>query len=346
MRHLRSRRLSIVLVLGAAWFVSVRAADTPGTAMARAGSAFVAALSTEQRGVAVFPLGDKERLAWHFIPTEMFPRRGLTIKEMTEPQRALARDLLKTGLSERGYLTASSIMELENVLRVLEPGGQFARDPERYFVSVFGTPSAKGAWGWRVEGHHLSLHFSIVDGGVVASAPTFFGTNPAEVRTGPKQGQRILASQEDAARALLNELTAAQRSSAIINAVAPTDILTMNRLPIAPLEPAGVRAAELTASQRDGLVRLIESYTSLMAPEIGAERLSRVRKAGIEQVAFAWAGEAERGRKHYYRVQGPTFLIEFDNTQNDGNHVHSVWRDFNGDFGQDVLRAHISADHQ
>jgi hypothetical protein len=345
MRDLRSRRLFIVLLLGAAWFVSARAADAPGTAMARAGSAFVAALSTEQRGAALFPLEDKERLAWHFIPTEMFPRHGLTIKEMTEPQRALARDLLKTGLSERGYLTATSIMELENVLRALEAGGQFVRDPERYFVSVFGTPSAKGAWGWRVEGHHLSLHFSVVDGSVAASAPTFFGTNPAEVRTGPKQGQRILSAQEDAARALLNELNPTQRSTAMINAVAPTDILTMNRLPIAPLAPAGVRAAELTGLQREALMRVVESYTSLMAPEIGADRLSRLRKAGVEQIGFAWAGEAERGRKHYYRVQGPTFLIEYDNTQNDGNHVHSVWRDFNGDFGQDLLRQHLTADH-
>jgi hypothetical protein len=335
----------MALLLGAAWLVSINAADAPGTAMARAGSAFVAALTTEQRGVALFPLDGKERLAWHFIPTEMFPRHGLTIKEMTEPQRALARDLLKTGLSERGYLTASSIMELENVLRVLEAGGQFVRDPERYFVSVFGTPSATGAWGWRVEGHHVSVHFSVVDGAVAASAPTFFGTNPAEVRSGPQQGQRILGPQEDAARSLLNELTAAQRSTAIINSVAPTDIVTMNRLPITPLSPAGVRAAELTASQRDALMRVVESYASLMAPEIAADRLARIRKAGIEQVAFAWAGEAERGKKHYYRIQGPTFLIEFDNTQNDGNHVHSVWRDFDGDFGEDVLRRHISAAH-
>jgi len=192
MRRLRLPRPLMALLLGAAWLVSINAADAPGTAMARAGSAFVAALNAEQRGVALFPLDGKERLAWHFIPTEMFPRHGLTIKEMTEPQRALARDLLKTGLSERGYLTASSIMELENVLRVLEAGGQFVRDPERYFVSVFGTPSAKGAWGWRVEGHHVSLHFSVVDGAVAASAPTFFGTNPAEVRSGPQQGFRNL----------------------------------------------------------------------------------------------------------------------------------------------------------
>jgi hypothetical protein len=346
MRAVFSPRPLVALLLGAVWFVSMNAADAPGTAMARAGSAFAAALTPEQRSLALFPLESKERLAWHFIPTEMFPRHGLTIKEMTEPQRRLAHDLLKTGLSERGYLTASSIMELENVLRVLEAGGQFVRDPERYFVSVFGTPAAKGAWGWRVEGHHLSLHFSVVDGAVAASAPTFFGTNPAEVRSGPQQGKRILAAQEDAGRALLNELTQTQRATAVINTTAPTDILTMNQLPITPLTPGGVRAADLTPPQRDALMRVVESYTGLMAPEIGADRLARIRKAGIEQVAFAWAGEAERGRKHYYRVQGPTFLIEFDNTQNDGNHIHSVWRDFNGDFGEDLLRQHLSAAHQ
>ena len=345
MRCFRSPRALIVLLFAVAWLASVTAQDPVGAAMTRAGTAFLGGLTPEQRTVAQFAFDADERLKWHFIPTEMFPRNGLTIKAMTEPQRALARELLKTGLSARGYLTATSIMALENVLRELEPGGQFVRDPERYFVSVFGTPSANGHWGWRFEGHHVSLHFTVADGAVAAAAPTFFGTNPAEVRGGPKQGDRYLGAQEDTARGLLNALDAKQRAAAVIDTTAPTDILTMNRLPITPLAPAGLRAAELTASQRDALMRIVETYTSLMAPEIGAGRLEKIRKAGVEQITFVWAGEAERGRKHYYRLQGPTFLIEYDNTQNDGNHVHSVWRDFNGDFGRDVLREHISAGH-
>jgi hypothetical protein len=305
----------------------------------------LAALSPEQRSAATFPFEGDERFRWHFIPTETFPRKGLTIKAMSEPQRALARELLRTGLSQRGYLTAAAIMELETVLRALETNGQFSRDPVLYFVSVFGTPSATGAWGWRVDGHHLSVHFTVQDGAVVGGAPTFFGTNPAEVRSGPRQGDRLLAPQEDAARSLLQALDPAQRAKAVVNATAPTDILTMNQAAIQPLPPSGIPAAELTAPQRERLMRLVETYTSLMTAGIAADRTARIQKAGVDKIAFAWAGEGERGRKHYYRVQGPTFLIEFDNTQNDGNHVHSVWRDFDRDFGRDLLRDHIKSAH-
>jgi hypothetical protein len=313
--------------------------------MSAAASALLAALTPEQRAAATFPLEADERLRWHYIPTETFARKGLTIKAMSESQRTLARELLKTGLSQRGYLTATSIMDLETVLQVLETNGQFVRDPERYFVSVFGTPSARNAWGWRVEGHHVSVHFTVRDGAVVAGAPTFFGSNPAEVRSGPKQGVRLLGPQEDAGRALLQALDSAQRARAVVSETAPNDILTTNQVAIQPLAPAGIAAGELTATQRELLNRLIETYTSLMTTNIAAHRTASIQKAGAEKIAFVWAGEGERGRKHYYRVQGPTFLIEFDNAQNDGNHVHSVWRDFAGDFGRDLLRDHLKSAH-
>jgi len=280
----------------------------------------------------------------------MFARNGLTLKAMTEPQRARALALLRTGLSQRGYLTATQIMELEATLRDVEAaaraanggrGESFVRDPQRYFFSVFGTPSATGAWAWRVEGHHVSLHFTVVNGSVIAAAPTFFGSNPAEVRTGPRTGLRILAAREDAARALLLALDQQQRSKAVVSNSAPNDMLTMNRLPIKPLEPAGVLAADLTTAQRDLLMAVIDSYNGDVTDDVAAARKEQIRKAGLEKVGFAWAGEAERGKRHYYRVQGPTFLIEYDNTQNDANHIHSVWRDFDGDFGADILRAHL-----
>jgi hypothetical protein len=243
-------------------------------------------------------------------------------------------------------------MDLETVLKALEaaqraagpqpPRGQvLERDPEKYFVSIFGTPSAKDTWGWRVEGHHVSLHFTVVNGSLVASSPSFFGSNPAQVREGPKKGLRILGAEEDAARALLQSLDAAQRSKAIINAAAPGDMVTMANVEITPLSPSGLAAGEMTAAQRDLLLRLLDVYIGTMATDIAEDRLARARKAGVEKIGFAWAGETERGKKHYYRVQGPTFLIEYDNTQNDGNHIHSVWRDFNGDFGRDLLREHL-----
>jgi hypothetical protein len=330
------------------------AADRSSTAMASAANKFLAGLTPEQRAKAALPFQGDERMRWHFIPTETFPRQGLLVKEMSEPQRKAAHDLLKAGLSQRGYLTASSIMDLETVLGALEAARRAAaatppanpplvRDPERYFFSVFGTPSAKDAWGWRVEGHHVSLHFTVVNGTLVADAPTFFGANPAEVREGPKKGLRVLGAEEDAARALLESLDAAQRQKAVINAVAPNDMVTMNQNDIKALDPIGITADALKPNQKELLMKLIDVYTGFMAADLAAERTARVKKAGVEKIGFAWAGEPEKGKKHYYRIQGPTFLVEYDNTQNDGNHIHSVWRDFNGDFGRDLLREHLKS---
>ena len=217
------------------------------------------------------------------------------------------------------------------------------RDPGRYFFSVFGTPSKKETWGWRAEGHHVSLQFTIVNGTMVASSPTMFGSNPAEVADGPKKGLRILADQEDTARALLMAFDAGQRTKAVIKNVALNEIVTTNKVDISPLSPVGLTADAMTAPQRDMLMKVIETYTSKMADDIAAERVAKIKKAGVEKIGFAWAGEAERGKKHYYRIQGPTFLIEHDNSQNNGNHIHSIWRDFNGDFGRDLLREHLKA---
>jgi hypothetical protein len=272
----------------------------------------------------------------------MFPRNGLTIKQMNETQRKLAHGLLTVGLSQRGYMTATQIMELESVLAVLESANpRFVRDPERYFFSIFGTPSTRSTWGWRVEGHHMSLHFTLVNGTLVAGAPIFFGTNPAEVREGPKKGTRVLGPQEDAARSLMESLDDAQRQTAVISAVAPNDIVTMTTVKIDPLSPVGIPGTALNASQQALLKKLVNVYAGYMADDIATARLKRIEDGGWDKVAFAWAGALERGAKHYYRVQGPSFLIEYDNTQNDGNHVHSVWRDFNGDFGEDLLREHV-----
>jgi hypothetical protein len=351
MRVVRSPRLLLALGCAVAWLGVAYTAEKSAASMADAATKFLAALTPEQRQKAAFAFESDERLKWHFIPTEMFARSGLTIGEMTEPQRKLAHGLLQAGLSQRGYLTATAIMELEAILNEIEaaarkanPGGRgnvLVRDPVRYFFSVFGTPSPRGAWGWRVEGHHISLNFTVVNGSLVASSPTFFGTNPAEVRDGPKQGLRVLAAQEDSARALLMALDEAQRKQAVIAATAPNDISTMNALDIKPLEPGGIAAERLTPAQREMLIAVIDAYASAMAPDIASERLARLRKAGVEKITFAWAGDVARGQRHYYRVQGPTFLIEFDNTQNNANHIHSVWRDFSGDFGRDLLREHL-----
>lgn len=342
-----ARRLTVlaaivVTLLGSAMLASPRSAS----AMAGAAERFLAGLSTDQRARAAFAFDSDDRLRWHFIPNESFPRKGLMLKEMNETQRRLAHDLLRTGFSARGFNKVTSIIELEDILKAIEAGGRFARSKEEYYFSVFGTPGPKGAWGWRVEGHHVSVRFTINDGSVgsqVASSPMFLGTNPAEVRDGAQKGLRLLAEEEDTARALVQSLTADQARVAVFSATAPTDILTMNKNDITPLPDQGVLYSALPAKQQALLVRLIEVYAGNMEADLAAGRMARLKAAGLDKIRFAWLGEIEKGKKHYYSVQGPTFLIEYDNTQNNGNHIHSVWRDFNGDFGRDILREHVKA---
>ncbi|MBY0497485.1 MAG: DUF3500 domain-containing protein [Cyanobacteria bacterium] len=345
MSRLTALRLVVAATLiltftGAAIIASQKSAAT----MQKTATLFLDSLSPEQKGKASFAFDSDERLRWHFIPNEMFPRQGLMIKDMNESQRRLAHDLLRSGLSARGYLKVTSIIELEDILKAIETGGKMARNKEEYLFSVFGTPAAKGRWGWRVEGHHISLRFAIVDGAMssdIASSPMFLGSNPAEVQDGPKKGQRVLADEEDAARALVLALPADLQAKAIVNAVAPTDILTMNKNDITPLPEQGVTYGAMGSQQQALLTKLIEVYTTNMESDIAAERMARIKSHGMNNVRFAWLGETEKGKKHYYMVQGPTFLIEYDNTQNNGNHIHSVWRDFNGDFGRDILREHL-----
>ena len=328
--------LALLAALGGG---AVVAQQRSSASMTTAATSFLASLTPEQKQQATFAFDSAERLRWHFVP--QFERNGLQIKAMTEPQRKLAHELLKTGLSARGYTTYTQIMQLESILRDVEKGGGPTRDPEGYRFAVFGTPAAKGTWGWRVEFHHISLHFDVVNGTAISSTPSFAGANPAEVKDGPQKGQRTLGMLEDSGRALVTAFDETQRKTAIFNAVALNDIVTGNALDIKPLSPEGVKVSAMTPAQRDLLMKILDAYAGLMTEEIAADRMAKIKKAGIENIGFAWAGSIERGQKHYYRVQGPTFLIEFDNSQNDGNHVHSIWRDFNGDFGRDLLRDHL-----
>ena len=341
MKRLISPRVLLALgILAALGGAIVQAQRTSSSAaMATAAEKFLASLTPEQRQTATFPFDSPERLRWHFVP--QFERNGLQIKAMTEPQRKAAHELLRTGLSDRGYTTYTQIMQLENILKAQEKGGGPIRDSEGYRFSVFGTPSAKGTWGWRVEFHHVSLRFDVVNGTAISSTPSFAGANPAEVKDGPQKGQRTLAMLEDTARTLVTALDAGQRKTAIFTTTALNDIVTENANDINPLSPSGLKASEMTAAQKDMLMKVVDSYAGLMAADIAADRLAKIKIAGTDNISFAWAGSIERGQKHYYRVQGPTFLIEFDNTQNDANHVHSVWRDFRGDFGRDLLREHL-----
>jgi hypothetical protein len=298
--------------------------------------AFLASLEPEQRSKALFEFEDSERLNWHFVPRE---RRGLPLKEMSAEQQELARGILRAGLSRRGYLTASTIIELELVLR--EMGENPAvRDPELYYFSIFGTPSPAAPWGLRAEGHHLSLNFTLVRDTLTATAPAFFGANPAEVRSGSRQGLRALADEEDIGRELVLSLDERQLPDAIIATETPRDIVTGNAAQVEPLAPVGIRVTELRPEQAAILVRLLDVYLGRMAEPLIAHRRAALERTDFGEVAFAWAGSTRPGEAHYYRIQGPSFLIEYDNTQNRANHIHTVWRDFDGDFGRDLLREH------
>ena len=304
--------------------------------MLNSANAFLDSLTSEQRSKCTFAFEDEQRFDWHVIPR---PRKGVPLKELDDKPRQLAHDFLKTGLSQRGYLKATTIIELEAILRELQRQ-RTDRDPELYYFTIFGKPSLKEPWGWRVEGHHLSLNFTIVGGKMVATTPSFFGANPAEVKQGARQGLRVLGAEEDKARELLLSLDERQRAVAIFDSKAPPDILTLATKTAEPLAPVGIQANQFSKQQMNLLTRLLEEYAASMPAELAAERMEKLRRAGLEKITFGWAGDIERGQPHYYRVQGPTFLIEYDNTQNNASHIHSVWRDFHGDFGRDLLREH------
>ncbi len=316
----------------------------PSAVMAGAAHNFLAALSPDQQAKATFQMSDNEqRTDWHYIPR---PRKGIPLKDLDGAQRALAEGLLNSGLSQRGYMKATSIMSLEKVLKEIEPpGGRNVRDPELYYFSIFGEPSDTNTWGWRVEGHHLSLNFTIAKGQMVATSPSFFGDNPAEVKQGPRRGLRVLSREEDLGRELLMSLDAKQKTVAVIDPKAPADIVNTNKRKLEFETPKGIAGSKLTKKQVETLMALLDEYAGNMPEELANARMDLVRKAGLEKVFFAWAGGPDRGQGHYYRVQGPTFLVEYDNTQNDANHIHSVWRDYNGDFGADLLAMHYQRSH-
>jgi hypothetical protein len=308
--------------------------------MEQAAKAFLSSLTPEQKTKAVMEFAGAQRTDWHFVPKE---RKGLSIKEMTQEQRLLAHAFLATGLSHRGYTKAVTIMSLETVLASLEKGRGPQRDPELYFVSIFGEPG-KCPWSWRVEGHHLSLNFTAAaDSAAPIMTPSFFGSNPGEVKAGARAGTRILSVEEELGRTLVKSLDEMQKKKAVILPEAPKDIFNVPGRNSTKAE--GIAWSDLNEAQRGMLMKLIREYVERHRPDVAAEDLKRLEKAGLEKVYFAWAGGSGRGEPHYYRVQSGHFVIEYDNVQNGANHVHSLWRDFDREFGADLLAEHYKTAH-
>jgi hypothetical protein len=348
--------------------------DTDSAArMTEAASAWLDALDEAQRAKASFAFDDTEqRTSWAYFPRN---HAGLPLHEMDIKQQKLAHVLLTSALSLHAYAKVTAIMALESVLNLIEGRrGDAVRDPGRYFFSIFGAPG-DARWGWRCEGHHVALNFTVVDGHAVSPTPIFLGANPAEVRRAWHAATRPCGEEEDAARELLALLDERQRGIATICSVAPPDFVLMN-LPSVPesilpgeagalaliqrdfdamaqsdrealrfqrAQPRGLAGRDMNEAQRHALMALIDVYISRLPEDLWLLSLPRV--GDPKDVHFAWAGSDKRGDGHYYRLQGGTFLVEYDNTQDDANHVHAVWRDASADFGADLLRAHTRASH-
>lgn len=313
--------------------------DTPGVAMATAAQKLADALPEDQKKKLMYGFDDPERLNWHFIPKD---RNGIVLWDLFGEPRKAAEELVKTGLSAAGYAKTLQVRSLEEVLYLFEGGDEAYRRDRRhthkYHITIFGTPGAKGTWGWRFEGHHMSLNFVIRDGVVVSSTPEMFGANPALIDAGPGRSLRVFAAREDLARQILLACNDEQKKQMWIADKAPDDIRGA-AAPQAVVDAAvGLRFADMSPDQKKLFRELLGEYLSVMPAQVVKDRLKAIEKAGMDNIRMGWWGESEVNKRHHYVIQGPTFIIEYNNTQNDANHVHSIWRSLEGDFAIPVSK--------
>lgn len=323
----------VLVVMGALFAAQTEQGPATGHAMIAAANAFRKSLTPDQLKQASFEFGDPERLNWHFIPRE---RKGLPLKRLEGDALKAAKAFIHSGLSEAGYDQTLNVMSLEEVLYLLEGGEREyrreRRDPGKYYLSIFGEPSDKGLWGWRLEGHHISLNFTLNDGQVVSSTPEFFGANPGTIDAGVGRQIRVLGPEEDIARQILKLCTAEQQKHAWISKTAPDEVPGPGA-PQAEIGPAvGLSYDKMSDDQKKLLHELLDEYLKNLPASVTSERAQAIQMSGWEHIHFAWWGESELNQRHHYRVQGPTFVIEYNNTQNNANHVHSMWRSLSGDF--------------
>lgn len=325
------------LLAGAAFLAKEN--ESAADRMAAAANQWLASLNADQKKRATFGFDDPERTRWFFTPQQKggkSTRKGLPLADMTAKQKELAKALLRSGTSEAGYKKATTVISLEAILADLEKGRGPVRDPEWYFVTVFGTPGKGGNWGWRLEGHHLSLSFTLKDGKLVSTTPFVLGSNPATVKSGKHKGLQALPETEKPFRDLLGLLDDDQKKAARQPKLLPE---IAENTPRPTTKAIGLAAAKMSDKQKAALNALIEGYARRMPPDAASFELAQIKKAGIDKVHFAYHGDGTPGKPYTYRVQGPTFVIEFLNEQRDAagnpaNHIHSGWRNVNGDFGK------------
>ncbi|MEQ1584282.1 MAG: DUF3500 domain-containing protein [Cyclobacteriaceae bacterium] len=305
---------------------------------------FLGTLSPELRLRAQYAFDDAERFTWNFVPIK---RNGLTFYDFSDRQRETAMMLLKSSLSEQGYQKATAIIALENILKVVEkqaPDSRY-RDPLNYHFTVFGDPAEGKPWAWRFEGHHVALNFTSIGGEMVSSTPSFFGSNPGIVKEGESKGQEVLKEETKLGFELIHSLNADQRGIAIFSEKAPAEIISGNNRKAVPLTPDGISLKELSKEQQTLFLKLLDVYVKNYAFGFSKKLMDKIKNAGMENLHFAWAGSLVPGVANYYRIQGPMLLIEYDNTQNNANHVHTTVRDLKDDFAEDILREHYAKEH-
>jgi len=339
-------RIAILILLLAGNLFSCRSQSTTSVSsvMSKVANTFLQSLSPAQKAKTQFAFVDSERYNWHYVPKE---RKGIALRELTAEQRKAGLDLLHTALSDSGFNKTVAITQLEQVLKVVEnrEANDDHRDPGKYFFSVFGDPASDSIWGWRFEGHHVAFNFSSDNNQLVSGTPGFLGSNPAIVLSGSEKGKQILKDETELGFAFLHSLDAQQLVKAVIDKTAPAEILTAASRKAMITDMKGILYSELNSSQQKTFMQLLSLYIHRYDRSLATKMMNEIESAGVNNLRFAWAGEQEQpgpGHPHYYRIQGPTIIIEYDNTQNNANHVHTVIRDLKNDFGGDELLEHYN----
>lgn len=311
-----------------------------------AASDFLKLLDKSQLEKINYAYESDERSNWYFVPKA---RNGLMLKEMNDSQKEAAMNLLKASLGQQGQEKAIAIIQLEIILKELEkaPPESDYRSPVKYYFTIFGTPDAKKLWGWRIEGHHISLNFSSESGKIVSATPLFFGSNPGIVPSGEKKGYQILKDEANFGFELLNSFSPEQLQKVILSEKAPGEIISSNKRKVEAMAKEGITFAEMSSAQQKIFLRLLSVYIKNYPLGFSNELMQKIEKAGLNQLTFVWAGGKKYGESNgqYYRIQNDVILIEYDNTQNNANHIHTVTRDLTNDFGEDILKKHYELEH-
>jgi hypothetical protein len=336
------RRVTVfILLAGMVFSLSSMAADDKFVAPAKK---FITVLDASVKKKLMFSYDDNERYNWNFVPTS---RRGASMHDLNAIQKKALEDLLVIFLSEQGYKKATGVMSLEGVLREVEGrgGNDGYRDPKKYFVTFFGEPEMNALWGWRLEGHHLSLNFTYFNGVVEASTPSFMGSNPAVVPSGSHKGEELLNDETELAFAFVKMLSSDQLKVAVFSPTALPEIVTGNDREAKLLEPKGILYKDMNADQQKAFIKLLNVFVKNYELGFSSKLWDKIQKAGVYNLSFAWAGSTTPGSGTYYRIQGPMLQIEYDNTQTQANHVHTAVRDLTNDFAGDVLKEHYKKEH-